>query len=122
MRFSLLLLVLLMGAGSTRKQRAPASATFEPPRVVSTAEAVYPLRSVATGTVVLDVLLDETGKITDGRVVRGITSLTEEAEHAVRQWKFRAARLNGRAVSAGIPGGLCVRSAKRGAADIVWAQ
>jgi TonB family protein len=59
---------------------------------------IYPLNSVASGTVVLEVSLDGAGKITDIRVVRGIASLTEPAEDSVRQWTFQPAKLNGKPV------------------------
>jgi TonB family protein len=70
--------------------------------VISAVEAVYPLQSVATGTVVLEVSLDEVGKITDVRVVRGIASLTEPAEPSVRQWKFQPAEFDGEPASSKI--------------------
>jgi outer membrane biosynthesis protein TonB len=70
--------------------------------VVTAAEAVYPLQSVVSGTVVLEVSLDDAAKITDIRVVRGIASLTEPAERSVREWTFHAARLDGKPVSSKI--------------------
>ena len=57
------------------------------------------LQSVVSGTVVLEVSLDDTAKITDIRVVRGIASLTEPAERSVRQWTFQSAKLDGKPVS-----------------------
>ncbi|HET8923569.1 MAG TPA: energy transducer TonB [Candidatus Acidoferrum sp.] len=75
---------------------------FDPPSVVTATEAVYPLQSVASGTVVLEVSLDDAAKITDIRVVRGIASLTEPAESSVRQWTFQAAKLDGKPVSSRI--------------------
>jgi len=67
---------------------------YEPPAVVSATEAVYPITSVASGTVVLEADLDDAGAITSVRVVRGIPSLTEEAVRALRKWRFEPARLN----------------------------
>jgi hypothetical protein len=58
---------------------------YEPPTVVSATEAVYPIRSVASGTVILEAALDDGGAITSVRVVRGIPSLTEEAVRALHQ-------------------------------------
>jgi hypothetical protein len=75
---------------------------FDPPAVVTATEAVYPLQSVVSGTVVFEVSLDDAAKITDVRVVRGIASLTEPAERSVRQWTFQAAKLNGKPVSSKI--------------------
>jgi TonB family protein len=75
---------------------------FVPPSVVTATEAVYPLQSVVSGTVVLEVSLDAAGKIADIRVVRGIASLTEPAEHSVREWIFQPANLDGKPVSSKI--------------------
>lgn len=75
---------------------------FDPPSVVTAVEAVYPLQSVVSGTVVLEVSLDAAAKITDVRVVHGIASLTEPAERSVRQWTFQAAKLGGKPVSSKI--------------------
>jgi TonB family protein len=68
---------------------------FDPPSVVSTVEAVYPLQSTVWGTVVLEVGLDDRGSITEVRVVHRIPALTQPAEDSVRQWKFKPAQLNG---------------------------
>jgi TonB family protein len=76
---------------------------FTPPSVVAVTDAVYPINSVASGTVVLEVTIDEGGKVAAVKVVRGIASLTEEAERAVRQWKFQPARFGGHPVSSRIP-------------------
>jgi hypothetical protein len=83
------------GAKQTRRR-------FDPPSVVTATEAVYPLQSVVSGTVVLEVSLDDAAKITDIRVVRGIASLTEPAERSVREWTFQAAKLDGKPVSSKI--------------------
>lgn len=72
---------------------------FEPPSVVGVVDVLYPLNSVASGTVVLEISLDEDGKITGIRVVQGIASLTEPAEYSVQQWKFKGAKLDGKPVA-----------------------
>jgi TonB family protein len=97
--------VLMISTGAFPQQANQESPPYEPPAVVSATETVYPIRSVASGTVVLEAALDNTGAITGVRVVRGIPSLTQEAERALRQWKFQPARLNGRSVSSKIPVG-----------------
>lgn len=76
---------------------------FDPPTVTEVAEAVYPLQSVVSGTVVLEVSLDDKGKIADVRVVRGIPALTEPAERSLRQWKFQPAKLDGKPVASKVP-------------------
>jgi len=89
--FSALLMISTDAFPQKPNQETP---PYEPPTVVSVAEAVYPITSVASGTVVLEAALDDGGAITSVRVVRGVPSLTEEAVRALRQWKFEPARLN----------------------------
>ncbi len=89
---------LFIGLQTLLEQKKPAPVQFDPPTVVSSAEAIYPLQSIASGTVVLEVSLDESGAIADVRVVHGIASLTEPAECSIRQWKFEPARLNGETI------------------------
>lgn len=86
-------------AGQSASKLAQVPVRYEPPSVVSSAEAVYPMRSVASGTVVLELSLDENAKITDIRVVHGIASLTEPAKHSAKQWKFHPAMLDGKPVA-----------------------
>jgi TonB family protein len=93
---------LAVGICAAQQGAKQAPPHYEPPAVITAVEAVYPLQSVAAGTVVLEVSLDETGKITDVRVVRGIASLTEPAERSVRQWKFQSAEFDGKPVSSKI--------------------
>ena len=75
---------------------------FEPAQVVSTAPAPYPPTSIAEGTVILEVTIGTGGNIESVKVISGVASLTEAAERSLRQWKFRAATLDGRPVRASI--------------------
>ena len=50
------------------------------------------------GTVILDVIIDQTGVVTSTRVLKSVTLLDQAAVEAVRQWKFTPARLNGEAI------------------------
>jgi TonB family protein len=93
------LLAAVVAFGSARQGEKQERGHFSPPSVVTATEAVYPLQSVVSGTVVLELSLDSAGKITDIRVVRGIASLTEPAERSVRQWTFHPANLDGKPVS-----------------------
>ncbi|HVB35540.1 MAG TPA: energy transducer TonB [Patescibacteria group bacterium] len=99
-------------AGGRRLAAAPGAASspvaafapkFEPPEVLATADAAYPINSVAFGTVVLEVHLDATGEIEDVRVARGIDSLTKQALQAIKQWRFKPAMLDGKAVKSVVP-------------------
>ena len=76
---------------------------LEPAEVVEVADTYYPPRSVAFGTVVLQVTVGESGEIEDVKVVRHIPSLTEEAVRSVRKWKFKPATLDGKPVRSVIP-------------------
>ena len=98
-------IVLTAVAGLCLSPRAArqASPRYEPPAIIEVADVVYPLQSVASGTVVFELALDEAGKISDVRVVRGIASLTEPAERSVRQWKFRPAKMDGKPLPSKIP-------------------
>jgi Gram-negative bacterial TonB protein C-terminal len=96
------LLGVVVGLGLAQEREKQTRRRFDPPSVVTAVDAIYPLNSVASGTVVLEVSLDGVGKITDIRVVRGIASLTEPAEDSVRQWTFQPGKLNGKPVSSKI--------------------
>jgi len=89
---------LLVRLGAVQENKRPETPRFDPPAVVSAVEAIYPLTSVASGTVVLEVTLDDTGTITGVRVVRAIPSLTESAVRSIRQWKFQPAHFDGEPV------------------------
>lgn len=99
-RFAILICLLSLvgdlGAASSGQKRAVPR--FDPPSVANAVEAIYPLNSVVSGTVVLELSLDDTGKITDIRVVKGIASLTEPAKQSARQWSFQPAKFDGKPV------------------------
>lgn len=90
----------LWGMGIGEVQAPP---QFEPAKVISTAQALYPINSVAWGTVILEVQLNQKGAIDAVKVLHGIPSLTGPAVKAVKKWKFSAARLNGQAIASSIP-------------------
>jgi len=93
----------LGGGLQARQAEKPAAPHYDPPQVISAVDATYPINSVAFGTVVLEVELSATGKIDRVDVVRDIPPLTESAEQAVKQWKFKPARLDGREVASSLP-------------------
>lgn len=47
------------------------------------------------GVVILEILIDEAGKVTNGRVLRSIPLLDQAAIDAVRQWEFEPTVLDG---------------------------
>ena len=71
---------------------------FESAVVVSATDIQYPPKSIAIGTVVLEVTVSRTGDVEDVRPVREIQSLTEVATEAVKNWRFKPALLDGRPV------------------------
>ena len=74
----------------------PGGDSVEPAVVVEKIDPSYPepaIRAQVEGSVVLDVGIDETGRVTDVQVTRGLPfGLSEAAAQAVRQWKYRPAR------------------------------
>ena len=72
---------------------------FQPPEAVSVSDVTIPARSVANGTVVLDVMISEEGEVKNVQVRRDIESETEEAVRSVKTWKFAPAKFNGKAVT-----------------------
>lgn len=74
----------------------PPGGDVEPAVVVDKVDPAYPevaIRAQIEGSVVLDVGIDETGRVTDVQVTRGLPfGLSEAAADAVRQWRYRPAR------------------------------
>lgn len=100
-RLVVLAIALALAAGVTLAQKTAAEKKlprFDPAQVVASADAVYPIHSIAFGTVVLQVTVNTAGDAEDVRVVRGIPSLTEEALRSIKKWKFTPAKLDGRPV------------------------
>ncbi len=69
---------------------------LEPAVLVSKVDPTYPepaIRAQIEGSVVLDVGIDETGRVIDVQVARGLPfGLSDSAANAVRQWIYRPAR------------------------------
>jgi periplasmic protein TonB len=75
---------------------------MEPPRKIVNVPPRYPATAQMArieGPVVLDAVIDATGRVTDVRVVRSIRLLDQAAIDAVRQWRFTPTLLNGEPVS-----------------------
>lgn len=74
----------------------------EPPRKVVDVRPVYPdLARTARveGTVILEAVLDTSGRVTQLRVVRSVPLLDQAALDAVRQWRYSPSLYGGRPVS-----------------------
>jgi protein TonB len=73
----------------------------QPPTVTRKVDPQHPIVAMqarVSGTVVLEVLVDERGNVADARVARSIPLLDQAAMDAVKQWQFRPATLKGEAV------------------------
>jgi len=74
---------------------------MEPPRKTVNVAPRYPTTAQAAhveGVVVLDAVIDTTGRVTDVRVIHSVRLLDQAAIDAVRQWRFTPTLLNGEAV------------------------
>jgi TonB family protein len=69
----------------------PEDSDFNPPEITSGQFAVYPVNSIASGTVILDVTIDKSGGVAEVHVIRSVPSLTPQSIKAVKSWVFRAA-------------------------------
>lgn len=75
--------------------QAPAPPEFVPPQLVAAWPIEYPVRSVAAGVVVLEVSVDDNGKVADAIARRDIPSLTAAAVSGVKKWEYKAALREG---------------------------
>lgn len=70
------------------------------PRLIHRVEPEYPLIAISAqiqGMVILEATVDDTGAVTDTRVLRSHSVLDQAAVHAVEQWRYEPLRLNGKA-------------------------
>jgi protein TonB len=70
--------------------------------VVLSSAPIYPpdaRRLQIQGIVVLNVLVDETGKVTEAKIVSGPVFLQQAAMDSVRKWKYQPARLDGQPIA-----------------------
>ncbi len=75
---------------------------LQAPRLISSSPPVYPSRAVmeqVQGVVVVDILVDQTGKVTDMKVISGPGRLIQAALNAIATWKYEPARLNGQIIA-----------------------
>ncbi|MGH9794838.1 MAG: energy transducer TonB [Candidatus Acidiferrales bacterium] len=73
-----------------------------PPRLLEQAPVVYPQMARMTrleGNVVIDARIDETGRVTEMRVVSGPTLLHQAAKDSLARWRYEPGTLNGKPVT-----------------------
>jgi general secretion pathway protein A len=81
---------------------AGAGGHLQPPKVISSPPPDYPSRAhiaKVQGVVVINALVDETGKVADMKLISGSGLLTEAAMNALSIWKYEPAQLNGQPVA-----------------------
>jgi protein TonB len=69
-----------------------------PTRTVKAQHSPEAMRARAEGTVTVEALVDERGRVADARVVKSIPLLDRSALEAAVQWEFKPATLNGEPV------------------------
>ena len=75
---------------------------LQQPQLISSTAPVYPPNARMQriqGTVVLDALVDETGKVVETTVIGGPQPLRVAAQDALRNWKYKPAQLNGKPIA-----------------------
>ena len=83
---------------SPGESTSTAKIQFESAELLSATDVPYPVQSIAIGTVVLEVIVSQTGEVEDIRTIRDIPSLTDVAVVSVKQWHFKPASLKGEPV------------------------
>ena len=78
-----------------------AEVTYTPPIPIETKEAVYPVNSLARGTVVVVVVVEQDGQVSKAEVLKSVDSLDEPSVYAAKQWRFEPARLDGQPIRSG---------------------
>jgi len=76
----------------------PVGGDVKQARLVSSVPPIYPQlarNQRMSGDVMLDALIDATGRVTTTKVISGPALLHQSATDAVRQWKYQPATLNG---------------------------
>jgi protein TonB len=88
------------GAAAAAGQLPRAGRDVPMPGLVKRVEPVYPIEAAkrgVTGYVVLDAVIDRSGKVRDPRVARSIPEFDQAALKAARAWRFAVTRVNGAA-------------------------
>ncbi len=72
------------------------------PKLLESTPASYPpmaQRQKLQGSVVIDVLVDASGKVAEMKVISGLADLRQAALDSVRNWRYEPAQLNGQAIA-----------------------
>jgi protein TonB len=74
---------------------------LQQPKLLASVAAVYPPLARAQrvqGDVVIDALIDTSGKVSTTKIITGHPLLQNAAADSVRLWKYQPAQLNGQAI------------------------
>jgi TonB family protein len=89
------------GGPAAGSKRAPVSGGVLKGKIISTVPPVYPAiarAARASGTIVVEIVFDEGGKVISARAVSGHPLLQQAAVEAVRQWRFQPVSVGGQPV------------------------
>ena len=103
MRGLILALMVFGNVCAGTAQNEPLRPAFQPAEPRSVADIQPYDRCVETGTVVLNVVINETGKVQEVEVRRNIPCLTQVAVQAVKEWVFSPAMLAGKPIASRMP-------------------
>jgi hypothetical protein len=106
MMWRLLLALMVLGnaqALSAQTEAEKDKPAFQPAEAVSVTDILDSIQSMASGTVVLDAVITDTGSVDRVEVRRDIVSLTQPAADAVKGWTFSAATWEGKAIASRVP-------------------
>ncbi|MGO8789643.1 MAG: TonB family protein [Terriglobia bacterium] len=101
-----LLALMVLGSARalmTQAQTVKLKPPLQPAEALSVTDITVPDLPVTNGTVVVDALITEAGKVERVEVRRDIANFTELAVHAVEEWKFSPATLAGKPVASRVP-------------------
>jgi TonB family protein len=73
----------------------------QPPQVLKLTKPTYPAGPFSRkvqGTVEIEIVIDEKGRVTNPVVIRSVEGLDQAALDCVKQWKFKPAQKGGRPV------------------------
>jgi TonB family protein len=75
------------------------SAHYVPVGILSIAYPDYPVNSVTSGSVVVQVTVDGSGDVKDVEFLHGMQTFNNFASAALKQWRFQAATFNGKPIT-----------------------
>jgi TonB family protein len=75
---------------------------YVPPGITSFAYPEYPVNSVASGSVVLQATVDDSGNVKNVAVLHAMAGFNRFAQGALKNWRFQAATVRGRSVTSNI--------------------